>query len=239
MDEPLAPRRVAVLAAMPNELAPFRRRLRLRRSSLDGRPVYVGTVGATEVVATTTGIGMQRATEVTEHVLRAVRVDQLVVIGIAGGLDPNLTIGQVLVPEVVVDRTTGIGYRPSPPPWLQAKGKLVTCEELLVDKGALTALARDGATAVDMETSSIGAVCEDKGCPWTVFRAISDRVQDELVDDIIGGLAHPDGSPNFTAVARLLVRRPWEVRRLARIAHDAKKAAAAAAEGAVGVCVSA
>ena len=95
-----------------------------------------------------------------------------------------------------------------------------------------------GATAVDMETSSIGAVWERQGLPWTVFRAISDRVQDELVDDVIAGLARPDGSPNFPAVARLLLRRPQEVRRLVRIARDAKRATTAAAEAAVGVCLS-
>ena len=223
---------------MPNELAPFRRALHLRPSSVDGLRVYRGAAGVTEVVATTTGIGMRTATEVTEKVLAAATVDRLVVIGIAGGLQADLRIGQVLVPEVVVDRTTGTGYHPEPPRGIQAAGTLVTCAELLSDKDALAELASQGATAVDMETSSIGAVCERQGLPWTVFRAISDRVQDELVDDVIAGLARPDGSPNFPAVARLLLRRPQEVRRLVRIARDAKRATTAAAEAAVGVCLS-
>ena len=39
---------------MPNELAPFRRALHLRPSSVDGLRVYTGAAGPTEVVATTT-----------------------------------------------------------------------------------------------------------------------------------------------------------------------------------------
>ena len=52
------PTRVAIIAPMPNELRPVVKLLGLRRTGeRGGMPVYTGTVGGTEVVATRTGIG--------------------------------------------------------------------------------------------------------------------------------------------------------------------------------------
>jgi len=46
-----------------------------------------------------------------------------------------------------------------------------------------------------METSAIAAVCEGRHCPWSVFRAISDRADDGSSDTAVFGLAGPDGRP--------------------------------------------
>jgi hypothetical protein len=63
-----------------------------------------------------------------------------------------------------------------------------------------------------------------------VFRAISDRLEDDLVDESILALTRPDGSTNLGAVARLVLRRPAEIRRLASIGRDTKKALTALTE---------
>ena len=89
--------------------------------------------------------------------------------------------------------------------------------------GVAAVVAR-GAAAVDMETSAIAAACEGRGVPWGVVRAISDRPGDHLVDETVLGLVREDGSTDGRAVARLLARRPWEVRRLARVARDTRSA---------------
>ena len=48
--------------------------------------------------------------------------------------------------------------------------------------GPMKVLLKSGATAVDMETAAVAAVCERKGTPYAVFRAISDYATDGSVD---------------------------------------------------------
>ena len=87
-----------------------------------------------------------------------------------------------------------------------------------------------------METAAVAAVCERRGCPWSVFRAISDRVTDETTDPAVLALAGPDGSGDPWAVARYLLARPWRIVRLARLARGTLRAANAAADAAIRAC---
>ena len=103
--------RVGLLAPMRQELAPLVRRLRLRRAEAD-TALYVGLAGRVEVVAALTGIGMQAAAAATGRLLDATKLDHVLVVGIAGGVDADQRIGSLIAPEVVVDGTTGREFRP-------------------------------------------------------------------------------------------------------------------------------
>ena len=94
-------------------------------------------------------------------------------------------------------------------------------------------LASEGINAVDMETAAIGASAQRHRCSWSVYRAISDRASDDLVDSEIFGMAKPAGSPDYWASLRFIARRPWMLPRLIRIGRDAQRAADAAAEAAL------
>jgi adenosylhomocysteine nucleosidase len=220
---------------MRPELRPLVRKLSLRRDDARAGSPYSGRIGDVEVVATTTGIGTRAATEATERLLDAMDVDHLMVVGIAGGIGPTVAIGDLVVPELVVDRSTGSEYRPEP---LGAtpRGTIVTSDEFGYAPDQLGRFIDDGVVAVDMETASIGAVCVRRGCPWSAFRAISDRADDDTVDPEVLELAGPDGSGNMRAVARYLLRRPWRIVRLARLAQGSKLATEAAADAAVRAC---
>jgi hypothetical protein len=84
-----------------------------------------------------------------------------------------------------------------------------------------------------METAAIAAVCEDRDCPWSVFRAISDRADDGSIDLAVFGLAGPDGGPNLPALARFVLSKPWRVPELARLARGMKLATNVAASAAL------
>lgn len=203
---------IVVLAAMPSELKPFLKRC------------------PAGVLTDVTGIGMQRARRKTEDILVPGDVDRVVMIGVAGGLR-GTTIGQVVVPEVVLDRATGRELRPEPLGDQPAGGMLAT-GEFTTEPAVIADLETRGAVAVDMETAAVGAVCEDRGVPWSVFRAISDRLEDGLVDNAVFGLAKPDGSPDMAAVARHVLRHPGRIPTLMRLGRDLRTATSAAADAA-------
>jgi adenosylhomocysteine nucleosidase len=221
---------------MRPELRPLVRKLSLHRQRVGDTFVHSGAVGNVEIVAIMTGIGTVAAERATERLLSSTTVDHLVVVGIAGGVDPGVKIGAVIVPSSVIDGPTRSEYRPHLLGDTEPRGKLFTSDELLVEKDALAQLAEQGVVGLDMETASIAATCERHRCPWSVFRGISDRPSDELVDEAVFGLARLDGTANLPAVGRYLLTRPWRVRRLARLGRDMKVAANAAADAAVRAC---
>ncbi len=191
------------------------------------------------MVAATTGMGSAGAAEAARRMLDEGDIDHVMVVGIAGGIDDRLAIGDVIRPGVVIDGASGAEYRPHPlgegadPP---DDGALHTSDELIVDPDRVAALRARGVIALDMETSAVAAVCEERGCPWSVVRAISDRSSDGMADEAVFGLAHPDGSPNLRAVARFVARHPRRVPRLVRLGRDAGIATNAAAAAAAAAC---
>jgi nucleoside phosphorylase len=220
---------------MRQELAPLVKKLALRRSETD-RSLHVGRAGAVEVVATTTGIGTAAAAAATERLLDALPVDHVMVVGIAGGVDAAQPIGALIAPEVVVDSGSGREHRPvqlgAGPP----HGRLLTSDVLVTGLEEALQLLREGVVGLDMETAAVAAVCERRGCPWSVHRAISDRVTDGTTDPAVLALAGPDGAGDPGAVARYLLAKPWRIVRLARLARGSLRAADAAAEAAIRAC---
>lgn len=227
--------RVALLAPMRQELAPLVKKLRLARSEADAAHC-VGRAGPVEILATTTGIGMAAAARATERLLDAHAIDHVMVVGIAGGVDAAQPIGALITPEVVVDGASGREHGPVQLGEAPPRGRLVSSDALVTGLDEAARLLREGVVGLDMETAAVAAVCERRGCPWSVHRAISDRVTDGTTDPAVLALAGPDGSGNLGAVARYLLARPWRIVRLVRLARGSLRAADAAAEAAIRAC---
>ncbi|HXK25909.1 MAG TPA: hypothetical protein VMS55_24800 [Myxococcota bacterium] len=218
---------VAILAPMEPELRPLVRPLGLRRDR--AAELWSGRLGGLEVVAAITGIGTGPAARTAERILDAAPIAHLVVVGVAGGIGPSVAIGDLVVPERVVDLATGAEATPSRLGPVAPRGALFTSDELQTEPALIARLERNGAVAIDMETAAIAAVCERRGCAWSVFRAISDRADDGTSDPVLLALAGPDGSGDLRAVARFLLRQPWRIPQLARLARGLRLATARAA----------
>jgi adenosylhomocysteine nucleosidase len=220
---------IAFLCAMPLELQALRRLVRLRKTKVG----YTGRIGERQVVATVSGIGTAFARAATIRLLDAVDVEWVIVVGIAGAIGNQIPIGTLVLPQLVVNGADGSTHRPTPLRVGTAYGKLWTTDELLLDPVQHADLRVDGVLALDMETAAVAKVCEERGVPWSVVRAISDRASDGTVDTETFGLIRPDGGQNLPAVARYLVRHPGGLPRLMQLADGAKLAARRAAEAAI------
>ena len=228
--------RFGVLAPMPSELRPVVKAFGLRRGragSLDG---HVGRVGEADVVATTTGIGTELATAAARRMLDGGDVDHVVVVGIAGAIGPTSVVPDVIVPEVVVDWPELREHRPAPLGGLVGAGTIVTSDEYGYPPEVIADFIARGVVAVDMETVAVARVCVDAGVPWSAVRAISDRADDDTVDQDVISLVKPDGSPDLGRSLRYVVRHPGRISRLAALGRDASAAARAAATAAAAAC---
>lgn len=220
--------RVGVLAPMVHELEPLVRDLGLT----DHGDHHRGRVGDVEVVAFVTNMGLAAAAAATRRVLEH-DVDHVMVVGIAGGIDRNLSIGDVVVPEVVVDRASGRRYTPHHVGDVAPRGVITCGDDFVTDAEVIAQWRADGITAVEMETTGVAPVCEEAGVPWSVYRAISDFADGGLVDAGVFEMSNPDGTADPEALDRLLAERPERVQVLEQLAHDLRVATDAAAAAAI------
>jgi nucleoside phosphorylase len=165
------------------------------------------------------------------------RPDHVMIAGICGGLDPDKPVGTLINPETIIEYSTGATYRHTPPGDLPVAGKLMTTETATLDRERSRRFLEDGCLAVDMESSAVAEVCEARGCPWSVYRCIGDRIFDGLLDERIVAATNPDGSGDMAAIGRLLAAEPALAQRLERLSQDTTRAARLAAEAAVRGCL--
>jgi adenosylhomocysteine nucleosidase len=231
--DPLPRDPVALVCAMPMELRPLAKRLGLRRCQVGDGPGRAGTLAdGRPVVGIVTGMGTALATRGMERLLGAVAPSQVVVVGITGAVDDETPIGHVVLPETVIDHATGREHRHRLLGPGEVRGAMWTTD-VITAASELPRLRARGVVSLDMETAAVAHVCEQRGVPWTVFRAISDRATDGSVTDEVLRLSRMDGTPDPRAVLRFVLRHPQRVPRLVRMGRNATLAAERAADAAL------
>ena len=179
-----------------------------------------------------TGMGPTLAREAATRALSAGAIDHVMVVGIAGGLDPDLPVGSLFVPSRVQLYPDGPEYATHPLQSRQAAGGLMTTDGLFDDEEVWRPILERGFGAVDMEAAGVAEVCEASGVPWSVYRGISDRPDEHIVDQALFGLSKPDGSADPVALAKYLARDPRRAKALARLNRCMQQAAKLAADAA-------
>jgi nucleoside phosphorylase len=218
---------------MRSELRPVVKLARARRDQVDGRTVHTGLVGAVEVTIVQIGVGPASARRLTEWALGHFEVDHVLVCGIAGGLTPDLQVGAVVVPEIVMALPGGQRYESAPLPGVERRGLIATADHLILDPGRLGELEALGVVALEMESSGVAAACAAAGVPWTTFRVISDRPDEHLIDETMMSLLRPDGTADVAQALRLMIAHPGRIPPLVRLGRDSSMAARKAARTAL------
>ena len=91
--------RTAILSAFDAELEAFKAQATIQKTVvLNGRSVYIGVLSGHKVVLTLSGISMVNAAMVTQALIDNFRIERIVFSGIAGGVNPSLSIGDVAIP---------------------------------------------------------------------------------------------------------------------------------------------
>jgi adenosylhomocysteine nucleosidase len=204
----------------------------LSRRANDAVFSHEGTTGSWTVSAGIIGMGPAMAREATERMLARGPFHHVMVVGIAGGLDPALPVGSLMVPDRVRLHPDGPIRSTHPLPSRVADGGLMTTDGLFSDDDIWRPILEAGFGAVDMEASGVGDACESAGVDWSVYRGISDRPDEHIVDQAVFALSKPDGSPDLRAVGKYLARDPRRAKALAHLNRCMQVAARVAAEAA-------
>ncbi|MDQ3623020.1 MAG: hypothetical protein M3463_11095 [Verrucomicrobiota bacterium] len=170
-----------VTFALAEESRDFLRRVQARRR-LGGGPCWQANLGGRELLIAHTGVGLESAGRVLPRLLAAHRIDQLICTGFAGGLDPRLPSGDLLVATNFSAPDAIARCRRLPHPDRQLVFGNLTSQPMPVETVAAKAqLAREtGAAAVDMETAAVARICGERGVPLLAVRVISDAADEPL-----------------------------------------------------------
>jgi len=174
--------------------------------------------------------GMGRATAAAAArrlVLAGARA--LVSFGTAGGLDPTLICGTVLLPEEVAASDGAVSdVLPTSGHWRQqlraampasclvCGGRLLTSSQPIArPAGKADAWRHTGAIAVDMESAAIAQVAAQAGLPFIALRVIVDTAADELPAAVIAASA--GGGLRVGRLIGGLLRAPADVAAVIRL----------------------
>jgi hopanoid-associated phosphorylase len=166
--------------------------------------------------------------------------------GVAGGLDPALAPGELVIPAAVVtedggrlplsqsviarlDRAIQTAEMPQPSRGMTGTGAILGLERMVLAVAEKAALfERTSAVAVDMESHRVALVAAAAGLPMLAVRAIGDpagRALPALAARALGA----DGRPRIGPVVAGLLRRPGDLGALLRVRRDTEAALAALA----------
>lgn len=218
---------IGIVAAASVEAEPLLSR-RARRGELV-RPVRSGWLKLS-------GTGRTRATQAAEALLAA-GAKALLSWGVAGGLDPRLAAGVVVVPDVVIAADgrvfcVDMEWRAQTLQRLArrvtlATGALVESAHVLTAGEEKRALGEScGAAAVDMESAAVAEVALSARVPFLAIRAILDAAHEALPSCVTRALGE-NGGVAFTRLGVALAARPSELVRLVCTARSLRRAQAA------------
>ena len=205
---------IAVTFALPEESKDFVAKLQSVRVLKPGvLPVITGELGGRQIAICHTGVGAESCRARITAFLQEHRPAKLISSGFAGGLDPALKVGDVMIagnftndtllPKAAVPQVT--------------KGTMTTQPEVAEQVADKTALfSRTGANAVDMETAIIYEQCSQRGIPMVSLRGISDSAGGELPVSFSIWFDATKQNPRVGALLWELATHPAKIPRFAK-----------------------
>ncbi|QIM67665.1 5'-methylthioadenosine/S-adenosylhomocysteine nucleosidase [Mannheimia granulomatis] len=201
--------KIGIIGAMAQEIEILRNLMvEPKVTELAGCKIFEGKINHTRVALLQSGIGKVSAAVGTTLLIQLVQPDLIINTGSAGGLDPNLNVGDILISTEVrhhdVDVTAfgyEIGQLPSNPAAFLPNEELVEFAKKEAQKAGFNVVSGlicsgdafiNGAEkiadirhnfpnviAVEMEAAAIAQVCHAFDVPFVVVRAVSDVADKE------------------------------------------------------------
>lgn len=201
---------IGLIGAMDEEVAVIKEWMtEIEEVEIAGCEFYSGQLEGQSVVLLKSGIGKVNAAVSTTLLLANYKPTAVINIGSAGGFDPELEVGDVIISDEVVHHdvdVTAFGYKigqlPSMPETFKSDEKLVALAEQAVaavgkvkakvgligtgdvfmceaQRVANTRAAFPELKAVEMEAAAVAQVCHKFSIPFVVVRSLSDVADKE------------------------------------------------------------
>lgn len=209
----MAPGKQARTAEPPTLLVGFEAEAQIAR--LTGWPVVIGG-GTTPGAASAARMAIQSG------------APAIVSFGLAGGLDPSLPAGTLVIASEITTRDGVSRWFTDPILSARLGGQTghvcLGTDQPAASVGEKQALhRRTGAALVDMESMAVAEAATEAGIPFAVLRAICDPADRDLPPAALVALT-PDGKLAFGRLVRSILLGPGQIGALLGLARDAAAA---------------
>ncbi|MCD8390256.1 MAG: 5'-methylthioadenosine/adenosylhomocysteine nucleosidase [Firmicutes bacterium] len=199
---------LGIIGAMPIEIEKIKSSMTdIKHTVISGMDFYTGAVEGEDVALCISGVGKVNAAAAAQTMILKYAPDAVINTGVAGGLDTDLKVGDIVVASAVVEHdmdTSGVG---DPVGYISGLNKIYIetddeisgriyeiAENIAFTKRGIIAsgdqfICTDeargriidlfGASAAEMEGASIGHICAMNGVKFAVIRAVSDNANSD------------------------------------------------------------
>ena len=231
---------IGLIAAMSQESNAFLRYIKKRkRIALGGFNCKSFELYEHHCMLVTSGMGMRRASEAARELFKTEAPRMLISFGIAGAVEADLEIGDVVIPEAYCKLVNGVTGPLMPlEPWNGAAREAAA--RTLAGRGARlfvgTAVTTGGSQVGDdqlgemkhpileMETAGIAQVAAEIGIPLLSIRAISDGPRAPIPLNL-GEIMDEDANLRISRALMAIARHPSLMFQLRRMIQNTKIAA--------------
>ena len=193
---------LCIIGALKDEIAGIRGRMDVQEVHSAGMgTVFKGTWHHQRILLVRSGIGRKLALQALDHICHQYSVSGILSIGFAGGLVPDLKLGDLVIADTIRDVGTDVCLEETdllpvdglwveralklnfPEALVRWQGRVVTIDRPVCKPAEKRRLGKDcAAMAVDMESSVLLRAALKLEIPFLSVRAISDSVDQELID---------------------------------------------------------
>ena len=164
----MSPPKIAMVAALEREVWPLVKNWAVSRKQYEGRWFSFFENGQTVLVCG--GIGAEAARRATEAIIVLYRPERVQSVGFAGALDPEMSVGEVIVPCRIIDANDGSRVETG------ATGCTLVSIDAIIGAEQKAKLAKTyGAKIVDMEAAAVARGAQTHNLPFSAVKVISDK----------------------------------------------------------------
>lgn len=237
---------ICILGAVREEISGIRRQMTVHQQTKLGKAdVWSGSWEGRPIVLVRTGIGKIRARDALSQVQGKFRPAMIVSIGYAGGADPRLRVGDLLVADKVLELPSADDGKSGNPPPLEIpidphllrqapreipslpasifSGGLITVGEVVHDPKLKHEIGiQYSVLAIDMETAALARVAREKNLPFLSIRSITDTASQELFD--VSSFLEKDGEISRLKAGWYVLTHPASLKSLKNLKDHAQLA---------------
>lgn len=170
-----------------------------------GITFYKGRIHAKPVVLCKSGVGKVNASICTQILINRFNVSNVIFTGVAGGVDPELSIGDIVISIDCAQHdidASALGFKPGEIPFAATSvfqaderliqlaqksgatiedvqlvtGRILSGDQFVADKEHVKRLYNDfKGSCVEMEGAAVGQVCHLNEIPFVIIRSLSDK----------------------------------------------------------------
>jgi len=199
--------KIAIMGAMPEEIEPLLNQVEnVKETNYANNIYYEATYKGKELVIAYSKIGKVFASLTATILIEKFKCDLLLFSGVAGAINPHLSIGDLIVATKLCQHDLDItafghpyGFVPEGSQFVKSDEKLLaisqevasklstklhegiiaTGDQFVADPSRKAWIGDTfGADALEMEGSSVAVICDAMSVPFFILRAISDSADD-------------------------------------------------------------